>query len=138
MAGDPSPPLLTTSKLTWCPLAVEISTLVFAGLAVSTLTNNNWGSRSECSTSKSAGSPTATDDMASGSRMAVTKCAATSTVVTWVAMSGRGTIRGWGSAVCACAQAAKAINATVQNAWVMTYLLVWFGYAASGTGGQGC
>jgi len=33
------------------------------------------------------------------------------------------------------AQAAKVINATVQNAWVITYLLVWFGYAASGTGG---
>src|ERR1022692_3653199 len=73
--------------------------------------------------------------MASGSRMAVTKCAPTSTVVTWVAMSGRVTIRGWGSAVCACAQAAKVINATVQNAGVMTYLLVWFGYAAGGTGG---
>src|SRR5712692_6890316 len=82
--GGPVPiPRLTRSKLNWRPWTPEISKLVSALRSVTAFTSTSSGSRSECSTWNSAGSPTATAFTASGSRIAVTKCAAISTTVTF-------------------------------------------------------
>src|SRR5229473_1904203 len=83
LAGAVPIPLLTRSKLNWRPWTPEISKLVSALRSVTAFTSTSSGSRSECSTWNSAGSPTATAFTASGSRIAVTKCAAISTTVTF-------------------------------------------------------
>src|SRR5271165_1832985 len=97
------PPPLTRRKLIWRPLVVEISKLLSAGSLVRALTNTSSGSCSECSTWNSAGSPTTTEFTASGTRIAVTKCAASSIAV--ILLSAVGLVRTWGTMVVCCAPA---------------------------------
>src|SRR5208337_225664 len=96
----PSPPL-TRRKLIWRPLDVEISKLLSACSFVRALTNTSSGSCSECSTWNSAGSPTTTEFTASGTRIAVTKCAASSIAV--ILLSAVGLVRTCGTMVVCCA-----------------------------------
>src|SRR5208283_2984743 len=64
---------LTSRKLIWRPLVVEISKLLSALSVVRAFTNTSSGSCSECSTWNSAGSPTTTEFTGSGTRIVVTK-----------------------------------------------------------------
>src|SRR5271157_1691856 len=96
-------PRLTRRKLIWRPLAVEISKLLSAGSLVRALTNTSSGSCSECSTWNSAGSPTTTEFTGSGTRIAVTKCAASSIEV--ILLSAVGLVRTCGTMVACCAPA---------------------------------
>src|SRR5271157_3905848 len=96
----PSPPL-TRRKLIWRPLAVEISKLLSACSFVRAFTNTSSGSCSECSTWNSAGSPTTTEFTGSGTRIAVTKCAASSIAV--ILLSAVGLVRTCGTMVVCCA-----------------------------------
>src|SRR5271165_5190794 len=95
-----SPPL-TRRKLIWRPLAVEISKLLSACSLVRALTKTSSGSCSECSTWNSAGSPTTTEFTGSGTRIAVTKCAASSIEV--ILLSAVGLVRTCGTMVVCCA-----------------------------------
>src|SRR5271157_5544454 len=97
-----SPPL-TRRKLIWRPLAVEISKLLSACSLVRAFTNTSSGSCSECSTWNSAGSPTTTEFTASSTRIAVTKCAASSIEV--ILLSAVGLVRTCGTIVVCCAPA---------------------------------
>src|SRR5271157_5492029 len=97
-----SPPL-TRRKLIWRPLAVEISKLLSACSLVRALTNTSSGSCSECSTWNSAGSPTTTEFTGSGTRIVVTKCAASSIEV--ILLSAVGLVRTCGTMVVCCAPA---------------------------------
>src|SRR5271165_4521472 len=98
----PSPPL-TRRKLIWRPFAVEISKLLSACSLVRALTNTSSGSYSECSTWNNAGSPTTTEFTGSGTRIAVTKCAASSIEV--ILLSAVGLVRTCGTMVVCCAPA---------------------------------
>src|SRR5271157_4035320 len=97
------PPPLTRRKLIWRPLVVEISKLLSACSLVRALTNTSSGSCSECSTWNSAGSPTTTEFTGSGTRIAVTKCAASSIEV--ILLSAVGLVRTCGMMVACCAPA---------------------------------
>src|ERR1039458_8666791 len=105
----PSPPL-TSRKLIWRPLAVEISKLLSACSLVRALTNTSSGSCSECSTWNSAGSPTTTEFTGSGTRIAVTKCAASSIEV--ILLSAVGLVRTCGTMVVCCAPAVAVSTAS--------------------------
>src|SRR5271165_7438623 len=98
----PSPPLIRR-KLIWRPLAVEINKLLSACSLVRALTNTSSGSCSECSTWNNAGSPTTTEFTGSGTRIAVTKCAASSIEV--ILLSAVGLVRTCGTMVVCCAPA---------------------------------
>src|SRR5271157_4348818 len=105
----PSPRLIRR-ELIWRPFAVKISKLLSACLLVRALTNTSSGSCSECSTWNSAGSPTTTEFTASGTRIAVTKCAASSIAV--ILLSAVGLVRTWGTMVVCCAPAVTVSNAS--------------------------
>src|SRR5664280_1737094 len=105
----PTPPLIRR-KLIWRPLAVEISKLLSACSFVRALTKTSSGSCSECSTWNSAGSPTTTEFTASGTRIAVTKCAASSIEV--ILLSAVGLVRTCGTMVVCCAPAGTVSTAS--------------------------
>src|SRR5208337_1544054 len=116
----PSPPL-TRRKLIWRPLAVEISRLLSAGSLVRALTKTSSGSCSECSTWNSAGSPTTTEFTASGTRIAVTKCAASS--ITVILLSAVGLVRTCGTMDVCCAPAVTVSTASKSQAKTRVFLI---------------
>src|SRR5208337_1342885 len=116
----PSLPL-TRRKLIWRPLAVEISRLLSACSLVRALTNTSSGSCSECSTWNSAGSPTTTEFTASGTRIAVTKCAASSIEV--ILLSDVGLVRTWGTMVICCARAVTVTAASESQPKIRAILI---------------
>ena len=116
----PSPPL-TRRKLIWRPLAVEISKLLSACSLVRALTNTSSGSCSECSTWNSAGSPTTTEFTGSGTRIAVTKCAASSIEV--ILLSAVGLVRTCGTMVVCCAPAVAVSTASESQLKTKAFLI---------------
>src|SRR5450432_1808300 len=75
MAGCPSSfgsPRLISSRLACRPRVDHMSRLVCAAFAVIGFTNTRFGSRSECSAENDVGSPTPTELIGSGIRIAVT------------------------------------------------------------------
>src|SRR5271166_2808320 len=116
----PTPPL-TRRKLIWRPLAVEISKLLSAASLVRALTNTSSGSCSECSTWNSAGSPTTTEFTASGTRIAVTKCAASSIAV--ILLSAVGLVRTCGTMDVCCAPAVTVSTASKSQAKTRVFLI---------------
>src|SRR5271157_2135485 len=116
----PSPPL-TRRKLIWRPLAVEISRLLSACSLVRALTNTSSGSCSECSTWNSAGSPTTTEFTASGTRIAVTKCTASSIEV--ILLSAVGLVRTCGTMVVCCAPAGTVSTASDSQPKTTAFLI---------------
>src|SRR5271169_6823301 len=116
----PSPPL-TKRKLIWRPLAVEISKLLSACSLVRALTNTSSGSCSECSTWNSAGSPTTTEFTGSGTRIAVTKCAASSIEV--ILLSAVGLVRTCGTMVACCAPAVTVSTASESQPKTRAFLI---------------
>src|SRR5271157_5147427 len=115
-----SPPL-TRRKLIWRPLAVEISKLLSACSLVRALTNTSSGSCSECSTWNSAGSPTTTEFTASGTRIAVTKCAASSIAV--ILLSAVGLVRTCGTMVVCCAPTVTVRTASESQPKIKAFLI---------------
>src|SRR5271157_1838494 len=115
------PPRLTRRKLIWRPLVVEISKLLSAGSLVRALTNTSSGSCSECSTWNSAGSPTTTEFTASGTRIAVTKCAASSIAV--ILLSAVGLVRTCGTMVACCAPAVAVTAASESQPKIKAILI---------------
>src|SRR5208337_4349454 len=115
-----SPPL-TRRKLIWRPLAVEISKLLSACSLVRALTNTSSGSCSECSTWNSAGSPTTTEFTASGTRIAVTKCDASSIEV--ILLSAVGLVRTCGTMVVCCAPAVAVSTASESQLKTKAFLI---------------
>src|SRR5271169_4527263 len=114
-------PLLTRRKLIWRPLAVEINKLLSACSLVRALTNTSSSSCSECSTWKSAGSPTTTEFTASGTRIAVTKCAASS--ITVISLSAEGLVRTCGTMVVCCAPAVTISTASDSQPKTKVFLI---------------
>src|SRR5208337_3071703 len=114
-------PRLTRRKLIWRPLAVEISKLLSACSFVRALTNTSSGSCSECSTWNSAGSPTTTEFTASGTRIAVTKCAASSIEV--ILLSAVGLVRTCGTMVVCCAPAVAISTASDSHPKTKAFLI---------------
>src|SRR5271157_2204185 len=115
------PPPLTRRKLIWRALAVEISKLLSAGSLVRALTKTSSGSCSECSTWNSAGSPTTTEFTASGTRIAVTKCAASS--ITVILPSAVGLVRICGTMVACCAPAVTVSTASESQPKTRAFLI---------------
>src|SRR5271157_5689509 len=105
----PMPPLIRR-KLIWRPLTVEISKLLSACSLVRALTNTSSGSCSECFSWNSAGSPTTTEFTGSGTRIAVTKCAAS--LIEVILLSAVGLVRTCGTMVVCCAPAVTVSNAS--------------------------
>src|SRR5271165_7131075 len=116
----PSLPLIRR-KLIWRPLAVEISKLLSACSLVRALTNTSSGSCSECSTWNSAGSPTTTEFTGSGTRIAVTKCAASSIEV--ILLSAVGLVRTCGTMVVCCAPAVAVSTASDSQPKTTAFLI---------------
>src|SRR5271157_3747663 len=116
----PSPPL-TRRKLIWRPLAVEISKLLSACSLVKALTKTSSGSCSECSTWNSVGSPTTTEFTASGTRIAVTKCTASSIEV--ILLSAVGLVRTCGTMVVCCAPAGTVSTASDSQPKTTAFLI---------------
>src|SRR5664280_2350826 len=116
----PTPPLIRR-KLIWRPLAVEISKLLSACSFVRALTNTSSGSCSECSTWNSAGSPTTTEFTGSGTRIAVTKCAASSIEV--ILLSAVGLVRTCGTMVVCCAPAVAVSTASDSHPKTKVFLI---------------
>src|SRR5271166_6149187 len=116
----PSPPL-TRRKLIWRPLAVEISKLLSACSLVRALTKTSSGSCSECSTWNRAGSPTTTEFTGSGTRIAVTKCAASSIEV--ILLSAVGLVRTCGTMVVCCAPAVAVSTASESHPRSKAFLI---------------
>src|SRR5271157_1388258 len=114
-------PRLTRRKLIWRPLAVEISKLLSACSLVRALTNTSSGSCSECSTWNSVGSPTTTEFTASGTRIAVTKCAASSIEV--ILLSAVGLVRTCGTMVVCCALAGTVSTASDSQPKTTAFLI---------------
>src|SRR5271157_5920342 len=115
------PPPLTRRKLIWRALAVEISKLLSAGSLVRALTKTSSGSCSECSTWNSAGSPTTTEFTGSGTRIAVTKCAASSIEV--ILLSAVGLVRTCGTMVVCCAPAVAISTASDSHPKTKAFLI---------------
>src|SRR5271157_3531102 len=115
-----SPPL-TRRKLIWRPLEVEISKLLSACSLVRALTNTSSGSCSECSTWNSVGSPTTTEFTASDTRIAVTKCAASSIEV--ILLSAVGLVRTCGTMVVCCAPAVAVSTASDSQPKTTAFLI---------------
>src|SRR5664280_2236650 len=116
----PSPPL-TRRKLIWRPFAVEISKLLSARSLVRALTNTSSGSCSECSTWNSAGSPTTTEFTGSGTRIAVTKCAASSMEL--ILLSAVDLVRTCGTMVVCCAPAVAISTASESQLKTKAFLI---------------
>src|SRR5208283_1533285 len=116
----PTPPLIRR-KLIWRPLVVEISKLLSALSVVRAFTNTSSGSCSECSTWNSAGSPTTTEFTTSGTRIVVTKCAASSIAV--ILLSAVGLVRTCGTMVVCCAPAVTVTAASKSQAKTRVFLI---------------
>src|SRR5271157_3253155 len=114
-------PRLTRRKLIWRPLVVEISKLLSACSLVRALTNTSSGSCSECSTWNSAGSPTTTEFTGSGTRIAVTKCAASS--IEAILLSAVGLVRTCGTMVVCCAPAVAVSTASESHPRTKAFLI---------------
>src|ERR1039458_8192014 len=88
---------------------------------VKALTKTSSGSCSECSTWNSAGSPTTTEFTASGTRIAVTKCAASSIEV--ILLSAVGLVRTCGTMVVCCAPAVAISTASESQLKTKAFLI---------------